>query len=271
MRLEGRMVLVMKMPLHEMLRKVRRTKDGVDRSRNQQAGMLAWELGVLGFELFEAIADEIERCYIPFPCDSNGKPWKIGDEFEWEDLHLRCKGYLLFEGKWYLRSQHSQEFKASECKRPQPKVYDADGVEIKVGDTVWDDQGVKYTVKDVHSSGAFIEGKILSFWSHAPGRLTHKEPIVDVDGVPFKIGDTVWNIKNGDKLKVIGIDHDSYCQIDVEGIDRIGDTYDTCYRPESLTHKEPDSLEKLRDDLARKYGTSSSWVKRISALIEMGA
>ena len=32
-----------------------------------------------------------------------------------------------------------------------------------------------------------------------------------------------------------------------------------------------DSYEKLRDDLKRKYGSNSQWVKRLTALVERDA
>lgn len=162
----------MKKLLHERLRDYGENKTSV-------ASVEADEDLLLMYQVFAKWSDEIERDYIPLPCDPDGETWKIGDEFEAQNVHHRCEGYLLFEGEWYLRSQHSQEFKASECKRPSPKVLDADGVEIKVGDTVWDRfNGLKYTITDLCADCAYVkvEDSIGYCGDVMPERLTHKEP-----------------------------------------------------------------------------------------------
>ncbi len=65
-------------------------------------------------------------------------------------------------------------------KRPAPKVLDADGVEIKVGDTVWDDDGVEMTVMSLVGE---LPGHVTTHsknppatYSINPKRLTHTHP-----------------------------------------------------------------------------------------------
>lgn len=65
-------------------------------------------------------------------------------------------------------------------KRPAPKVLDADGVEIKVGDVVWDDDGVEMTVTGLVGE---LPGHVTAHgdnppatYSISPKHLTHTRP-----------------------------------------------------------------------------------------------
>lgn len=60
-------------------------------------------------------------------------------------------------------------------KRPEPKVLDADGVEIKVGDTVWHEDGSEQLVEELNRYGArcFDGDKRRTF---NPKYLTHTRP-----------------------------------------------------------------------------------------------
>lgn len=175
----------------------------------------------------QALADEIEKYYIQLPCDPEGKPWNIGDPVN--PLNAKIDSYVtgyIYDGEeWYLQYRYAGRYDecdelAKNCKRPQPKILDADGVEIKVGDTVWRKK---------------IECKVIEIKDGLyPVRIQLNEV-------------TFWT------------------------------------EPDLLTHKEPDSLEKLRDDMAvwsisdgsiyEGYSLSiiEGFTKRLSALIERGA
>ena len=60
-------------------------------------------------------------------------------------------------------------------KRPEPKVLDADGVEIKVGDTVWHAYGSEWLVEELNRYGVrcFDGAKRRTF---SPTFLTHNRP-----------------------------------------------------------------------------------------------
>lgn len=182
-------------------------------------------LGDYWDRIIPAIADEIERCYIPLPCDPEGKPWMIGDPVNPLNAKIdsHVTGYIYDGEDWYLqykyggRDDECDEL-AKNCKRPQPKVLDVDGMETKEGDTVWD---IKHP--------------------------THKKHTV---------------------IEVIPEDGCVICE------DKL------TYTAELLTHKEPDSLEKLQRDIANHWSASISaadrmafheWADRLSALIERGA
>ena len=66
-------------------------------------------------------------------------------------------------------------------KRPAPKALDADGVEIRVGDTVWDEHGDELVVlavygQDVHCRYAEYEDQICDNGTWEPLQLTHERP-----------------------------------------------------------------------------------------------
>lgn len=191
------------------------------------------KLGIAGQgmpPIWRSFADEIERSYIPRPRYEDGEPVQFGDEVE---LHYKAGGcekgriqaFHANRGPVWMLSfvgcDHERLYRwdseADVLKRPAPKVYDADGVEIKVGDTVWSVyHNERFAVEDIH----------------------------ETDGVMF---------------------------VHVHGD---GD-HRTCFKPHELTHKEPDSLEHLRDDMNRivqpteeAYG---EFISRLTALIERGA
>lgn len=164
-----------------------------------------------------ALADEIERYYIPRPRFEDGEPCNVGDEVEFPQPTGKQKILSFIAGEDGIElanvGLHSGPVMiyANRVKRPSPKALDADGVQIKVGDTV------------------------------------------------YKLGDPTPH--------VVEIAGSAYVR-----------TTDGCQFPhpkDHLTHKEPDSLKKLRDDMKQvtlqkdvNYGDMEAWICRLSALIE---
>lgn len=178
-------------------------------------------------EELTGLADEIERYYIPRPRFEDGEPVQFGDSFLRWDGKNGNDGENVVEiavqsGDYYRWGLNGDCCASQFVKRPVPKVFDADGVPIEVGDTVWfcgDDSG-RYTVLTV-------EPTLGGNWCL-----------------------TVFN--------------------DTATIHEV--------RPSQVTHHEPDSLEKLRDDMRRAMAESpdarfmdSSWVDRLTTLMERGA
>lgn len=131
----------------------------------------------------EAIADEIEKYYIPRPRFEDGEPIQIGDVFIQkcisEEVELDKIGIALFTKDGLNMVWFPDEL----VQRPKPKILDADGVEIKVGDTVWrTEDGLKMTVIDVGDEArrqcaevlTEIDGK--SPYHYSGKELTHREP-----------------------------------------------------------------------------------------------
>ena len=108
-------------------------------------------------KLYNSLTDAIEREYLPRPRFEDGEPVKIGDKFE---NHFGKSEYIaeiqwLPNMRYALKSESGHyAYKAGErVKRPEPEVLDANGVPIKVGDTVWHiNTGECRTVDEVDDS-----------------------------------------------------------------------------------------------------------------------
>lgn len=77
--------------------------------------------------------------------------------------------------------------------------------------------------------------------------LMRQEPIVDADGVEIKVGDTVWPINDPEMKMTVDNFQQIYGQDATVNCEFEGEFYN--FNPDKLTHREPDSLEKLLDDL----------------------
>lgn len=134
-----------------------------------------------GDNLLLRIADEIERevdkYYLPRPLFEDGEPVHTGDETD----HGTAWVIAVFgDGDWHVHTIDGTILKSEDydsvLKRPSPKVLDADGVEIKVGDTVWDVRsGERFDVINVISKNCVhtVQGHAFV---HPDETLTHKMP-----------------------------------------------------------------------------------------------
>lgn len=142
--------------------------------------------------MLTAIADRIdaERALpegIEWPRFEDGELVKIGDEVEFEgETMLVCDATFYADGwaLWCDREDMSGRLYGKygeRVERPAPKVLDADGVPIKVGDVVYfvGGSGVRYSVKDIgfEPDGAFVdiideEGRYSMMVN--PEKLTHE-------------------------------------------------------------------------------------------------
>lgn len=281
----------------------------------------------------ETITEWIERLFYALPCDKNGEPWRLGDgcvTAEGEDgtvVGYRANGMVfvsLNDERCFAR------FYASDIKRHAAKVLDADGEEIKVGDTVWfANSGTERTVKSLrqHDDGGYEIEFTNGLYCTSPYQLTHERPVFDEDGERIRKGDTVWYIKTGRELKVLSPHGYGECTydcvdcfgfypkpseltherpvFDAEGVrirkgdegwsnlsgkklapvvgcteDKFGMKVDLedgyWIEPINFTHREPDSLEKLRYDILREDRTRGmscvhAWADRLTAIMERGA
>ena len=148
-------------------------------------------------------------------------------------------------------------------------VLDADGVEIRVGDTVyllpgdwcdkwplyrchgWDEMEVT-RISPVHDSNR-IECKTLAkavMCYPYPSQLTHRAPVLAADGLPLREGETVWDT-NGDEL-VIGAFEDGGHTVNCRYAD-VGDAIPVhgMWSPSDLTHERPDSWQRIEEDAGK--------------------
>ena len=124
-------------------------------------------------------------------------------------------------------------------KRPAPKVIDADGAEIRVGDTVYDvEDGCELVVTKVTSDAVFVAFEDVEADKYDASQLTHRAPVLAADGEPLEVGQTVWD-ENGDEL-VIGALEDGGHTVTCRYVD-VGDAIPVhgMWSPSQLTHERP--------------------------------
>ena len=134
-------------------------------------------------------------------------------------------------------------------KRPAPKVLDADGVEIRVGDTVWHvETGEQCKVVEVDSRSVSVDFRVdgdgtKHTGSILPVNLTHRAPVLAADGRPLREGETVWSVDSGTRYTVEKITDEL---IPIKCSSEMGST--VSLHPSQLTHERPDSWERLEED-----------------------
>lgn len=126
-----------------------------------------------------------------------------------------------------------------------PKVLDADGVEIRVGDEVWDvETGCKRTVRAVNDNETVeFDGHENRGWF---GKfLTHRAPVLAADGKPLREGDTVYHVNTGTEYSVRSVTNGG------AHLSK-GDKPGGYCRADYLTHERPvaDTWEQLEKDVA---------------------
>ena len=195
----------MKKLLHERLREIADEKEDEPYSSGIIEA-LCKEFGVCenkssyGVDLcncLKAIADEIEKYYIPRPRFEDGEPVQFGEEFAdcsgnphtLHEIRYRDKAVAGLGAKCLLEANTTSPkdydgisfnlYDGTFVKRPEPKVLDADGFEIKAGQTRWHiPTGKKVTIKDLginkKTAGDSV-GLLGGSWV-SPLSLTLKEP-----------------------------------------------------------------------------------------------
>lgn len=140
---------------------------------------------------FHLLADEIEKYYIPRPRFEDGEPVQFGDYVD------GCNGpvdsFLIYEdGSGTVYGDADLPYKVDDGavthidephKRPKPKVPDADGLETKVGDTVWSlKDSTKWEVTETHPIEPRISLRQLDTEKEVEGgwflssEYSHREP-----------------------------------------------------------------------------------------------
>lgn len=169
--------------LHERLREIE-AKDRIDG--------LSIGHGTIPIRPSEArfLADEIERYYIPRPRDNEGIPFTEGEIVYSIDPDTEYGAEVISVGQstilvlWDDGEYDVIDACDMQHEKPQPKVFDANGEEINIGDTLFwtcdvDESIYVYTVDRIE----FDESKESSIqvWNvdghwMPPEQLTHKYP-----------------------------------------------------------------------------------------------
>lgn len=121
-----------------------------------------------------------------WPRFEDGEPVMVGDEVKADPIFgggtgvARAIEFMDFAYivKSYISEPIAQDRFEARVKRPAPKVLDADGMEIKVGDTVYEPNGQSGIVAAVHPSTRCVDLRqdgCDAFCMDA-NRLTHARP-----------------------------------------------------------------------------------------------
>lgn len=157
------------------------------------------------------------------------------------------------------------------CYIPRPRF--EDGEPIQVGDAfvqkIFDEETVLQQI-GIALYGNL--GNMVWFPEEIVPRPEHKVKVFDADGVEIKDGDEVWSIETGKYgvVSKVGFFKTAFSigNIMLEGV---REPYFGYY----FTHREPDSLEKIRDDMMAAHedwksdpNTLVEFADRITAIME---
>ena len=201
-----------------------------------------------------------------WPRYEDGEPVRIGDEFaDGGGNTRRCTSIEILHGEegvfdalihWSVFDPFAyllvNMWLGERVKRPEPKVLDADGVEIHNGEMLYHvETGDELTViaidaenEDAHVRWGYdFEDKTGTIKANL---LTHRAPVLGADNKPLREGETVWHVETGSEFRVLRTPR-STVKVDVtwrEGFeDKAGSV-----PPQKLTHERPDSWERLEED-----------------------
>lgn len=161
--------------------------------RDQVAGLLGIDVGSMADEVQDAIMDELDKRLMPPGCEwprfEDGEKVLEGDSFLYV-AHGNTPNVKRFElnavfdspgGEWIYKFKNGERI-----KRPEPEVLGADGLPIRVGETVWYHDTCnanEFVVVGITPPGGYQSVRITlagspsgdSTWVDAP-RLTHTPP-----------------------------------------------------------------------------------------------
>lgn len=174
---------------------------------------------------------------------------KIADEIDAEKQStLRNCAYPLTQ-KVGKPLKGDEDFKSWLDRYYLPRPLFEDGEPVQIGDRYLMMNGTP----DIASSFAYTKGdadyvRINGHRMELHERVKRpKQPVLDADGVPIEVGDAVWILKDSEHAKWTVIEpYDRYDGIQTVYVESRGIRGHAC--PENLTHREPDSQERIDGD-----------------------
>lgn len=197
-----------------------------------------------------------------WPRFEDGGPVKIGDEFAERVYGDPCRvghfainkyAFLIFDEEDMNHNEAIDHGTNKRVKRPAPKALDADGAEIRVGDTVYDTElanGDKFTVESIDKNGDVTAHGNKYILTQRSVAFTHRAPVLAADGKPLRAREMVYSTENGAGFTVIAVDEgsaDVHVKWGYDFEDKTG-----TIAADQLTHEQPDSWEQLEEDARKK-------------------
>lgn len=130
-----------------------------------------------------ALSEKERRILDVWPRFEDGEPVWFGDSIDNDGAIETVQGFKLYRfgpaflsivGVDHERWLRIEDYKS--VKRPAPKVLDADGVPIEVGDTVWTLDGLEGVVTKVEDGAAYIAYESDYAQREEAANLTHTRP-----------------------------------------------------------------------------------------------
>ncbi len=253
---------------------------------------LADESGIDGWGDEREIIDRLRPRLMPegmeWPRYEDGEPVRLGDRVSVtvhddhgdreSEFNVDCMTFYGNGARIGGGNRSVKLLQGERVKRPAPKAFDADGVEIRVGDTVWDKRGgYRLTVCGIYGDGSAVvcryddigSSEILTHGTWRTCNITSIRPAIGADGEPVKRGDTVWCIATDEQLSEMGINPEGRRDLgDALTVDLVwaygGERWasfkqaDGDVKVRYLTHERPDSWERLEED-ARSIASDIVW------------
>ena len=251
---------------HDACEEAATTVSAYDLLPEEDLKAIEWvrEHGVLGEVEKRLMPDGMEWLLDVWPRLSNGEYckfgdwWKAGEYGEREPQQLSRLAFFTpeklrewrqdegenFGYEWDCMRPSDTTYRPDKVEPPAPKVLDADGVEIRVGDTVCgtrDMELMKVVDTDSHEFGfkrIKCEKEGDGFWFYCQDELTHKLPVLAADGKPLRVWETVYKV-GGDGTAYVfdGMSDyvDGLAMLHHDGKPYVG----TGIRVDQLTHERP--------------------------------
>lgn len=215
--------------------------------------------------------------------------YRLADKIDAELAQARNESLLQGVQVW-AKANGWPDFKPSEdfgawlerCFIPRPRF--EDGEPVQFGELVSSNLfgAVKVSAIEFTEDGTHVKDEPDGDWSTSlevtTSRLKRPAPeALGADGKPIKVGETVYPIDGewiGIPLEVSGIESPASVKVYLSA----GKSW-TTFHADRLTHTPPDTLERLRDDIAEwradcaKPGSgwdakTAEWADRIDAIIQ---
>lgn len=193
------------------------------------------------------LSEKERRILDMWPRYEDGEPVWFGDGAAVNVGNIAIEAIEFTDGCAYVKDGACGDYNTlvqvfKHVKRPAPEVLDADGVEVHVGDTVFElETGEEYKVERVFSGApdpdfpdhAIRCNKVADPIMHVfkPDQLTHRHIVLDADGVEIKVGDRIYSIETGHSYTVRSING--------SGTIEFKDFNDKGWSPKYFTHMQP--------------------------------
>ena len=226
-------------------------------------------------DMAEVIWTELDRRLMPegmewlldvWPKWSNGEYCKFGDWWKADEYSERGPNRLIrlsiytpeqlreweqdegenYGYEWNFMRPANTTYRPDKVEPPTPKVLDADGAEIRAGETLYHvGNNDSVVVRQLMPPDKFED---TEFVRHFVSEYTHRAPVLAADGRPLREGETVWHVKTGYEYTVREVTSNGahLSKSHPSGKEKPGGHCAAEY----LTHDRPDSWERLEEDIA---------------------